>query len=147
MAARTPAVACDRRLRPSERLRRRREFEQARREGLQVRGRHLTLVLRPNGLEHARLGIVASRRLGGAVRRNRAKRLVRELFRHNKTATAAGLDIVVVAHPTLLDAGFAAIEADYRSALARGTRALRRETGNSPPHGDEGTSGGPVGAR
>ncbi|HWQ00165.1 MAG TPA: ribonuclease P protein component [Vicinamibacterales bacterium] len=125
MAAEGASV--DRRLRPAERLRRKKEFEQARREGAQVRGRHLTLVLRPNGLSRARLGIVASRRLGGAVRRNRAKRLVREIFRLNKMPTAAGFDIVVVAHPTLLEADFAALQADYRSALVRGIRAARRE--------------------
>ena len=54
----------------------------------------MTLVIHRNSLRVSRLGIIATRRLGNAVRRNRAKRLVREVFRRNKTAL--GLDIVVL---------------------------------------------------
>lgn len=49
-----------------------------------------------NGLEHARLGLSVSRKVGGAVVRNRWKRLIREAFRINRTNLPAGLDLVVV---------------------------------------------------
>jgi ribonuclease P protein component len=64
-----------------------------------------------------RLGIAATRKLGGAVARNRAKRLIREVFRRNKLAP--GFDVVVVPKRELLDASLNAVEADYRTTLAR----------------------------
>jgi ribonuclease P protein component len=65
----------------------------------------------------ARLGIAATRKMGAAVARNRAKRLVRELFRHHKPSTP--VDVVVVPRRELLDAPFARIEAEFESLLRR----------------------------
>jgi len=94
-----------------------------------VSGRYMTIIGQPNTLHSDRLGIVASRRVGGAVVRNRAKRRLREVFR--KQAPAAGssrskpMDLVVIARRELADAPFASIEADFSSTLARlrGTRS------------------------
>ncbi|MCX7673294.1 MAG: ribonuclease P protein component [Thiobacillaceae bacterium] len=59
-----------------------------------LRGDCVDLHLRPNGLDHARLGLVVPRRaLALAVRRNRCKRLLREVFRLNQQ-DVAGLDLV-----------------------------------------------------
>jgi ribonuclease P protein component len=44
----------------------------------------------------ARLGITASRKVGNAVLRNRAKRLVREAFRATRSLWAASIDVVVI---------------------------------------------------
>jgi ribonuclease P protein component len=104
----------------NERIRRRADFERAYAEGERARGRFLTVVVRPTDLPVARLGIAASKKLGGAVRRNRAKRLLREVFRRNKPAP--GYDIVVIPRPELLDAELSSLEADYRAALRRRIR-------------------------
>jgi ribonuclease P protein component len=57
--------------------------------------RHFTLFVRPNGESHARIGIIASKRVAArAVDRNRAKRLVREAFRKVRHRLG-GLDVVV----------------------------------------------------
>ena len=57
----------------------------------------MTLVLRPNGANHPRLGLAVPRRaVRGAVARHRLKRRIRESFRHH-TEHLAGLDIVVIA--------------------------------------------------
>lgn len=57
--------------------------------------RFFRLHVRPNGLALARLGIVVARKaVRGAVERNRVKRLVREVFRTERTGLS-GLDIVV----------------------------------------------------
>jgi ribonuclease P protein component len=46
-----------------------------------------------------RLGLTVSRRVGGAVVRNRVKRRVREWFRENHGAIGPGCDVVVIARP------------------------------------------------
>ena len=72
-----------------------------------------------------RLGIAATKKLGGSVERNRAKRLIREVFRRNKIAV--GFDVVVIPKRELLDASLSALEADYRTLLAR---CLARQGGS-----------------
>ena len=104
-----------------ERLRRRPEFLAVQRRGARSRGRYLTLLGLPNGLDVTRLGVVASRRLGKAVRRNRSKRLARELFRLNKRRS--GFDLVVLPRLEFCDAAFDAVQADYRNVLRRFERS------------------------
>ena len=107
-----------------DRIRRRREFLSVQRQGIRVRGSYLTLFALPNDLDRNRLGIIATRRMGGAVRRNRAKRLMRELFRDHKGVP--GFDLVALLRPEFPDIRFAVLEADYRATLQRHARARRR---------------------
>jgi ribonuclease P protein component len=107
----------------AERIRRRADFQQAYGQGVRIHGRYSTIFVLPNNQGLARLGIAATKKLGGAVRRNRAKRLIREVFRRNKIA--AGFDIVVVPRRELLEAGLSALEADYRNTLERRLRQRR----------------------
>ena len=121
-----------------DRIRRRPEFLKVQRSGVRRRGRYLTMLGLPNGRDASRLGIVAPRRLGDAVRRNRFKRLVRELFRLEERRP--GFDLVVLPRPELLDAPFAELQADYRATLrrfsrdsaVRGGTPRRTESGEAP---------------
>jgi len=107
----------------AERVRRRPEFERAYAEGTRIHAKFMTVFVVPNALPHLRLGIAATRKLGTAVTRNRAKRLARELFRRLKFGPVfeaqSGLDIVIVPRREMLDAPFVSLEADYSSALER----------------------------
>jgi ribonuclease P protein component len=103
-----------------ERVRRRPEFERAYDNGVRIHGRFMTVFVTPNGGESPRFGVAATRKLGPAVERNRAKRLAREVFRRNKVE--AGVDIIVVPRREMLDAPFATVEADYVTLLARRDR-------------------------
>ena len=84
--------------------------------------RLLTLVARPSATGSDRLGIIASRKLGGAVVRNRAKRRIREVFRRraiDEAASGRPLDIVAIARRELVAVPLAALAADFHAALQR----------------------------
>jgi len=106
-----------------EKVRRRADYQRIYDQGSRVHSRLLTLFTLPNQLLVGRLGIAATRKLGGAVVRNRAKRLIREVFRRNKPA--AGIDIVIVPKRELLDASLTAIEIEFRQTLDRSLRRSR----------------------
>jgi ribonuclease P protein component len=105
----------------SRRVRKRREFLAAQRAGLRVSCRHFVVLVarraEPTGGDAhtgraaARLGLVASRKVGGAVVRNRGKRLVREWFRLRGAGLPDGIDLLVV-----LRAGAGALSLDQVEA-------------------------------
>lgn len=114
------------RFRAHEHIRARDEFEAIYNDGRRVSGRLMTLFIGSNNRNTARLGIAATRKIGSAVVRNRAKRLAREVFRHYKPD--AGLDVVVVARREMAHAHITAVEAEFRALLER-----RASSGSAKP--------------
>lgn len=105
----------------SGRIHRRPEFQHVYDRGHKVHGRFMTMFVLPNELGASRLGVSATRRLGRAVSRNRAKRRLRELFR---TSPAPGaVDLVIVPRRELVDARWRDLQDEYRALLRRGLRA------------------------
>ena len=107
----------------TRRVRRRSEFQRVFDSGYRVSSRYFTLLFAARASSPPRLGIVASRKLGDAVRRNRAKRLIREVFRH-LNAPSAALDLVVIPRRELFDVPFADLERDFQVAWRRGFARL-----------------------
>ena len=72
---------------------------------------------RTNGAGPARAGFVVSRKVGGAVARNRAKRLLREALRLEGRELPEGLDLVLIARPSVATASYRDVASDVRKIL------------------------------
>ncbi len=103
----------------AERLRRRRDFERVYREGKRLYLPYLKLVLAPNQLGLRRLGLSVSRKFGKAVRRNRAKRLLREIFRRHKGLFPASHDVIFIPKPEFLEKRHEEVIADLKRVLEK----------------------------
>lgn len=73
----------------------------------------MTLFGAPNSLDYTRIGLTVTRKLGGAVARNRIKRRLREVFRRNRAGLATGIDVVVNARPGIERYDYAALEEEF----------------------------------
>jgi ribonuclease P protein component len=96
------------RLPRSRRVRKRSHYLSVQAQGRRVSGaNYLLLALaRPDGQPVPRLGITVSRKVGGAVQRNKVKRWIKESCRRMPDGLPAGLDLVVVARPSAARAGY-----------------------------------------
>ena len=111
------------RFRPSQRLRKKAQFDRVFRRGARLDGRLFTLLVAANGGSEDRLGLAVSRRVGGAVVRNRARRLLRESFRRLEASGRPSVDVVVLAKPELAGRTLAEVERELRVRLERIPRA------------------------
>ena len=113
----------DQRFPRSCRLTARRQFLAVYDMGQRVTSRSFLLFGLPNAVGHARLGITVTRKIGNAVRRNRAKRLLREVFRRNRQRLNPAIDVVVNARPGIEARSYAELEEEF---LARFAQLARR---------------------
>jgi ribonuclease P protein component len=96
------------------RLKLSREFERVRKEGQAVRGGLLMLSVLPvDGEKRFRVGLITSRRVGGAVERNRVRRRLREIVRRNQQALKGGIWFVVIARRSAAQTDSAVLEAEW----------------------------------
>jgi ribonuclease P protein component len=129
--------------RRTDRVRKRAEYVVIQSHGRRVSTPHFALALWSASEAHpmARLGITASRKIGGAVVRNRAKRLVREAFRRSGDLWSPDIDVVVIVRRALGPMKLADVldewnrarpQVERRSAQAREDR-MRREAREAQP--------------
>ena len=111
--------------RPADRIRNRWEFKAVQSEGRRVHTSHFILIVLPRTDGKRRLGITVTKKVSSsAVRRNRVKRLVREVFRNHR-ALFPQADVVVIAKPGAPDLGLADVLTQVQG-VERAMRAAAR---------------------
>jgi ribonuclease P protein component len=116
MTTATPSLSLPR----SRRIRHRRDFAAARVEGQRFVSGCLIANLKPLAAGHSsRVGTVASRQVGPATVRNRARRLLRESFRLHQHELRQPALVVLVARRSIAGKALAQVERDYLTVLRR----------------------------
>jgi ribonuclease P protein component len=102
------------------RIKQNREFDRVRREGQRMALGCLIANWRrlPAG-SPSRLGVITAGKIGGAVVRNRARRLLRESFRLHQHDLAAAVELVLVARASIAGKEFAEVEKDFLTTLRK----------------------------
>jgi ribonuclease P protein component len=112
----------------SFRLTRSTEFKRVRRFGKSYAHPLIVLVVLPMPGENIRVGVAASRTVGGAVQRNRAKRLLREAIRPLLPQIKPGWHVLLLCRSTLLDQSFLEISRALHQLLQK-ARLLNNQDG------------------
>ena len=107
------------------RLLSRRDFVRVQKAGVRAPTKCFLVLATPADGDVTRLGVVASKKIGNAVVRNRAKRLVREAYRKNRALLAAPVDVVVIARSSAASLTAAEAEAELVGAFGRVARLAR----------------------
>ena len=89
------------------------------REGRRIQSERFVLFGRENRIGHHRLGITVSKKVGGAVIRNRTKRLFREIFRRSSVEIPSHYDILVNARSACAGAEYVELRAEFLEAARR----------------------------
>ena len=106
-------------LRPRERIRKQNDFIALYKKGKRYRGKYFILINFPNELGFSRFAVVASKKTGNAVERNRIKRRMRALFRQNKNKIIIPMDLIVIAKAEIYDAPWIELEEEYLKAVEK----------------------------
>ncbi|MCI8609970.1 MAG: ribonuclease P protein component [Firmicutes bacterium] len=103
-------------------LRRKTDFSAVYNRGKSVGDRYVVLFYRANGLSYHRTGFLASKKVGNSVRRNRARRLMKESYRHLQhriPSDGVHYDLIIIARNTISGKKCAEVERSLLSAFKR----------------------------
>ena len=108
------------------RLRRGKDFDRLFEKAESLAGRTMVLRALPSECDFSRCGVIASKRtFRRAVDRNRAKRLLREAFRLERSKLPFACDIVLVARKRILETSVPHVQEDFERLVCRAGALLR----------------------
>ena len=115
----------------AEHLTRKKEFERVFDEGKIFKNNEVVLYVVPNDFQYSRLGLVVSKKVGNAPRRNRDKRLLREAYRLNKHLLKTHVDIIAIPrHPFSSDLKLSDVEDGFKKLLLQISESFTHEVHN-----------------
>jgi ribonuclease P protein component len=100
-------------------LRKQEDFTRLYKNGKSSGSRYLVLLYRKNGLPYNRKAFLASKKVGNSVCRNRARRLMKEAFRHTEEALPIGYDFLLIARHSILEVKEDSVEKSLRSIFSK----------------------------
>ena len=100
-------------------LRKKSDFDSMYNRGKSVGDRYLVLFYRKNNLPYNRTGFLASKKVGNSVQRNRARRLMKESYRHLEKSLPMGYDFIIIARNTISGKKCMEVERSLMSAFRR----------------------------
>ena len=118
----------------SERLLRRGDFKRLFEDGDRIESDYFVILYCRNDLGKLRLGVTVSKRVGGAVIRNRVKRLVREHFRLHKALFNESYDVNVIAKGGISDLPSQEIRGELEAIVRDILRDCKHEAVSSSAH-------------
>ena len=95
------------------------QFQTVYREGKSLANRYLVMYLYENHTDGNRVGISVSKKVGNSVRRNRARRLMRESYRLMKDRLPIGYDIIIIARNTITGRTFFEVDKSIKRAFSK----------------------------
>ncbi len=100
-------------------LRKKSDFSSIYNKGKSVGDRFVVLFYRQNHLPYNRTGFLASKKVGNSVKRNRARRLMKESYRTIKNDLPQGYDFIIIARNTISERKCADVERSLKSAFRK----------------------------
>ncbi|NLP30470.1 MAG: ribonuclease P protein component [Clostridiales bacterium] len=100
-------------------LRNKKDFSSIYNNGKSIGGKYLVVFYKKNGLLFNRRAFLASKKVGGSVQRNRARRLLRESYRHLEDDIKKGYDLIFIARKSILKLKCADVKESMEAALKK----------------------------
>lgn len=100
-------------------LRNQKDFSSIYNKGKSLGDKYVVLFYRKNLLGYNRIAFLASKKVGKSVKRNKARRLMKEAFREWKAEISTGFDIIIIARNTINGTEYIAVKKSLKNALIR----------------------------
>ncbi|HKK96277.1 MAG TPA: ribonuclease P protein component [Anaerovoracaceae bacterium] len=106
-------------------LRNQKDFKKVYKKGKSKSDRLIVVLYVKNNFSYSRIAFLASKKVGNSVKRNRAKRLMKQAFKNLEIELKEGYDIIFIARNTINDTKCYEVEKSIKNAISR-TKELRK---------------------